>query len=40
MVKNTLNYPEVPMQFPFPHLTLKSHIYFGMAQNYGNTFGL
>ena len=24
MVKNTLNYQEVPMQFSFPHLTLKS----------------
>jgi len=25
MVKNTQNYQEVPMQFSFPHLTLKSH---------------
>ena len=27
MVRNTLNYQEIPMQFPFPHLTLKSQIY-------------
>jgi len=33
IVKNTLNYQEVPMQFSFPHLTLKSHEYFAADAN-------